>query len=502
MLLAGNDVVALKNYMMRIKTAEEAQSHACALFSREIFVHNMRGIPVPVEIAAQPASRADGSMLLIGSARDISGARLMRNNLKRNQALLSGLLNSIPDIIFYSDNNGEYLGCNRAFCELVGKSEDAIIGSTDYDLFPGDKARQYQAEDRYMLETGTAKRVEETLCYADGRRIEVETVISPYYSAEGEALGVVGVSRDITEQRNMLRAIHERERRYHNLVEAMHDTIMRITPAGSFVFISPNFKRLTGYEPSQGLGRSIVDLMTGDDFAQLIADVARKAGVQAGATDLSETVFRCADGGRIEVELSISSEHEESGRLTGRIIVARNVRERRQIERALLKARDEAENANRAKSAFLASMSHELKTPLNSIMGYCQLLERRKGDSLDDKLLDYVRIIRDNGQHLTALIQDILDFSKLEADRCELELAPVALNVLFDKVAAAMRPIWNRNSNSCRHLEAEQDACRLTKGACGRFDQSVPRGEIFTGRQYCRPDCRRRSKPVDIYRQR
>lgn len=118
-----------------------------------------------------------------------------------SQAIVSTILSNVPDIVFVKDKDGVYIECNDACATLVGKSRDEIIGSTDYDLFPEHMADFFRQRDLAVLEQGKPKRNEEWVSYPDGRKVLFDTIKIPYdYQQTGEA-GVLGVSRDITEQK-------------------------------------------------------------------------------------------------------------------------------------------------------------------------------------------------------------------------------------------------------------------------------------------------------------
>ena len=118
--------------------------------------------------------------------------------IARSNALLRSILDTSPDLIFFKDSQGVYLGCNNAFAEFVGRPEAEIIGHTDFDLFSAEVAEFFRDNDQKMLESGQRRSNEEWLTYPDGRRILVDTLKTPYYGPRDLALGVLGISRDIT----------------------------------------------------------------------------------------------------------------------------------------------------------------------------------------------------------------------------------------------------------------------------------------------------------------
>lgn len=119
--------------------------------------------------------------------------------LNHTHALLTNLLNSVPDLIFYKDNEGVYLGCNQAFCHFVGKnSEKDIIGITDFDLFDKKLAKFFRKKDQSMLKSCKEQRNEEWVTYPNGQRVLLDTLKTPYYDKQQNIIGVIGISRDIT----------------------------------------------------------------------------------------------------------------------------------------------------------------------------------------------------------------------------------------------------------------------------------------------------------------
>ncbi len=234
---------------------------------------------------------ADGQVLRIaGTHMDISDRKRFERELKRQRALLYSLIDSIPDLIYYKDLEGVYLGCNPAFGKFVGCHRRDVVGKTDYDLFSKNVADFFREQDRLMLISGQARSNVEWVDYPDGRHVPLDMLRTPYYGPYGEILGLVGIGRDITKQK--------------------------------------------------------------------------------------------------------------------------------QLEEELKKAKVAAEEASKAKSSFLASMSHEIRTPMSGIIGMTDLLKDTK---LTKEQVEYLDIIRKSSDSLLAIINDILDISKIEAGKVELE---------------------------------------------------------------------------------
>ena len=123
---------------------------------------------------------------------------LTEESVRRHFPLMKSVINSIPDLIFYKDVEGLYLGCNKAFSELIGRPIDEILGKTDYDLFPEDVAKFFCEKDQVMLVSRHTKRNDEWVNYPDGRHVLLDTLKTPLFDEHGELSGLVGISRDIT----------------------------------------------------------------------------------------------------------------------------------------------------------------------------------------------------------------------------------------------------------------------------------------------------------------
>jgi len=153
---------------------------------------------------------------LIGTIQDITNIKISEENLQKNeekykqlfvefekkQALLKSLINSIPDLIFYKDKNGVYLGCNKAFESFAGIEEKDLVGLNDYNIFTKEVAELFTTMDLKMIQQGESRKNEEWVEYPDGKRVLLDTLKTPYYDPKENVLGLIGISRDITERKS------------------------------------------------------------------------------------------------------------------------------------------------------------------------------------------------------------------------------------------------------------------------------------------------------------
>ncbi len=160
-------------------------------------------IGVPVMLFYPIATILSGKIL-----SDIIDSRRQICELENSQGLLTSVINSIYDIVFFKDLNGIYLGCNKAFADHLGLSPEEIVGKNDYALYSKEQADGFRANDKKSLELMSPRQNEEWISYPDGRIKMIDTLKSPILDSKGKLIGVIGVSRDITESKK-ISELHE-----------------------------------------------------------------------------------------------------------------------------------------------------------------------------------------------------------------------------------------------------------------------------------------------------
>ncbi len=320
----------------------------------------------------------DGKPLrVIGTHTDIADRKRKEDELAQKQALLKSLLDSIPDIVFFKDVNGEYLGCNPGFALFVGLDEKEIIGHTDYDLFEKGLADSFRENDRLMMKQGEARHNEEWIDYPDGRRVLIDTLKAPLRSINGDTIGVLGVSRDITEPKRIEQELLEIEGRFRTMFENHSAVMLLIEPVtGKIMDANTAAERFYGYTMSQLRSMFIWDI-----------NVLPQDGVEAQrdmALREQRNFFihpqRLADGKVRTVEVH-SSPIEQKGSLLLFSII-HDITERKRLEEERLDIQHKLLQAQKIQgfAVMAGGIAHDFNNLLMAILGNLEL-------ALDDRTL-------------------------------------------------------------------------------------------------------------------
>jgi len=256
----------------------------------------------------------------------------------------------------------------------------------------------------------------------------------------GDRLGTLYLQSD-------LRQWSQRARRYANIL------IVFVLVSGLFAFFVSS--KLQGF-----ISRPILHL---EDTMRMVS-VNKSYGVRAVKT-YGDEIGRLIDGFNTmlsEIQQRDTVLQSTNGELKTRTQeLEEEIYHRKQTQEELLNAKHAAEEANRAKSTFLANMSHELRTPLNAIIGYSEMLEEETRDSGKVENVQDLKKIQSAGKHLLALINDVLDLSKIEAGKMGLHLETFEVSQVIEEMVTTLQPAATKNSNSIRvHLEENVGAMR------------------------------------------
>ena len=282
-----------------------------------------------------------------------------------------------------------------------------------------------------------------------------------------------------------------------------------ITDAGNrIVSVNRAFTRLTGYRAEEVLGETPKLLASGrhdQDFYRRMWDSIRTTGSWQG-----EICNRRKNGEVYPENLTITTLVDRQGGITNYIAMFSDITERKAAEERLLAAKNAAEVANRAKSAFLATMSHELRTPLNASIGFSDLLLSKIPGPLNAEQEEYLGYVLQSNTNLLGLINDILDLSKLEANKMDLELGAVEIEPILESSATIVKELayqrgvqleWGVDADTPQCISADQRKLKqVLYGLLSNAVKFTPAGGRVVVRA-SRADAGDRRIPEDIRRQ-
>lgn len=217
-------------------------------FAVEVLNYRKSGEAYWSQVEVQPLHDEHGTLThFMGIQLDVTERHRDAQTIKQQKTLLTALLASIPDLVFFKDRDGVYLGCNPAFEQFVGRSEQQIIGGTDYDLFPAEVANAFREYDTKMVASGQARSNEEWVDYPDRSKRLLDTLKAPLIHPDhDQPIGLVGVSRDITDRKRAEQQLRESEERYSLAVRGSSDGIWDWNLQTRRVYFAPRWKQMLG----------------------------------------------------------------------------------------------------------------------------------------------------------------------------------------------------------------------------------------------------------------
>ncbi len=338
------------------------------------------------------------------------------------------LLEAAPDGVMEIDEQGRIVLANPSCERILGFNREELLSMKIEDLVPVALRRGHERH-RASFEAAPSlrpmgKSMRLRALRKDGREIPVQISISPI-KVEGLS-HTVAIIRDVSEAEALSEALRVTAEQTRQLFEFM-PVACCVYDQETLQFLEVNSQAIITYG------------YTREEFLAMTVQDLRCSGRGGPMEDEDGPRYHLRKNGeQIEVEARRHPMHYQ-GR-AAQLVVLRDITERRRFEDRLEEERTRAETASRAKSEFLASMSHELRSPLHTIIGFSELLAEPMEGPLNEKQTRFIRHIQKDSQHLLTLINDILDLSKIEAGRLEFHLEVIALRSLIDETLASVLP--------------------------------------------------------------
>lgn len=400
----------------------------------------VRRRPLDTEEEWQLSALADQAEIALQNAR-LYEMELAEANRERNETLealresnkkIKTILESITDLFYALDREWRFVEVNKRVEEMFRKRRDELIGQVIWDLYPEAKYSSlypnfFKAIDRMMPQ-----------------HFEVESKIVPgvwfEVHAYPAAVGVTVYLRDITERKRSEEEIRFRAR----LLNTVEQGVIATNLEGTVIYWNAFAEQLYGWPAAEALGANIFDLTVANASTELAEQIFSR--MKVGESWSGEFVVRRRDGTIFPALVTDSPIFNDKNELIGVVGVSSDITERKlaEEERAKLleaerEARAEAETANRLKDEFLATLSHELRNPLNVVIGYAEILQRSSETGDQKFVLQAAETIHRNALAQSRLVSDLLDLSRLQMGKLSLNRQPVSFSTIISDAIDTVR---------------------------------------------------------------
>ncbi len=420
-----------------------------------VTIHDENGIPLKA----------------VGTFRDVTDRRQAEEELRRQKHLFKSVLDNIPHRIWLKDCQGQHVVVNQSFAESVGTAPAALIGKTDFDLWPTDKAQMFQDEDQAVMNTGQIFSLEEQLPMPDGTIRWFSTTKTPMYDEAGQVIGTTGISMEVSDRRHaeealrqakeelefrveertaelqetvdeLQKAVSIRERAEHSLLKTLKElqfrqfamdqaAILAVTdPHGIITYVNDKFCELSGYSEAELIGKTHRIVNSGYHPPEFFRDMW--ATIRSGKVWRGEVKNRAKAGHFYWVSTTIVPALDQDGRVQKYLAIRFDISDRKFAEEALQQSEaqlrqqtDELQNTlwelQRTQSQLIqsekmsslgqlvAGVAHEINNPVNFIYGNLNYANEYTED-----LLQVVRLYQQHYPDPVPAIQDLLGNTDLD----------------------------------------------------------------------------------------
>jgi PAS domain S-box-containing protein len=364
-------------------------------------------------------------MAFVFCSRDISARRQIEEKLLHRESCLSAIIDNLPGPAWLKDREGRYLTANRAFAVTCGmQSGDDIAGMTDYDLWPGEMAKNLRAEDFKVMQTGSSMIIEQQIPVKGGPRW-FESFKAPVRDAQENTIGTTGYAREVTERKKAERESFENFEKFRILADNSTDVIWTMDLEGRMTYISPSITQVAGYSQEEVVGNSMANFLHPEDLPAVLENIRselQKPREERIDRKLVEVRHLSKDGSLLDTEISASWLYDRDGEVIGIQGSTRDISARRKMEEERTRLEKQLLHAQKMEAigTLAGGIAHDINNMLTTIQGYVTLMQVDiRGYHPDSEKLEKISEQIRSGANLTSQLLGFARGGKYEIKTCD-----------------------------------------------------------------------------------
>jgi PAS domain S-box-containing protein len=360
-----------------------------------------------------PVKNEEGTIIkYLALKEDITEQKETEQEIKRQSALITSLIDSIPDVVFFKDKEGAYIAANPAFELLMGMPKSKFIGKADHDFFDKKIADALRADDLKTMEQAAPHRYEEWITIKD-RKSLFETIKKPYRDGTGEIIGILGISRDITERKEAETKLKESEERFETLAEHSRVITWEIDANGLYTYISDVCRTVLGYNPEEIIGKKhFYDLHPEEGRETFKSEVfgflMQKKLVRGHINPLENK-----EGKVVWVSTNALPTLFSDGKLMGCRGTDTDITERKEALEQIKQKNKELLELNSEKDMFFSIIAHDLRGPFNGFLGLTDVFVSELTTLSIEEIQKLAVMMKESANNLYRFLENLLEWSQM-----------------------------------------------------------------------------------------
>jgi len=372
---------------------------------------------------------------LITVISDITHRKQAEKALLDNINFMNTLIDTIPNPVFYKDNDGLFLGCNVAYAQTLGLDKENILGQRLTDLkssLGGDKAEHYHHQDLRLIENPGVQAHEEQVHCADGQRRDFVLFRATFSDANNVVAGMVGIMLDITEHKKAEKAFRESKDLFDAFMQHLPGLAFMKDPQGRYIYVNDAFAQLAATQAGWPIGRRADEVWDAETAEAMEANDKRVFQVQAATNNMED--IRLSDGRQRHLLTARFPIYQDDALFAlGGISIDVTDRTIAQRQRQQLELQLQQTQKMEALGTLAGGIAHDFNNILAAIIGYTEIAaaETQKGSAT----FDYLKRVLESGERARSLVKQILAFSR----QGDMEAKPVQLKLIVKEVLKLLR---------------------------------------------------------------